>query len=147
MASTVTTEALLFPELREKAIISHGEECMKKSIDLIQEFGLPGGLLPLKDVIEGGYVEETGFVWILTKSKQQHHFKKADRLCKYEELVTCRMEKNKMKDIKGVKAKDMLLWVSVNEILKDEKEPPKLHFKSFAGLSRSFPVEYFGVGS
>jgi hypothetical protein len=142
------TAPLPFPDLRDKAILSYGEECSKKSIELMQAFNLPGGLLPLKDVIEGGYVEDTGFVWILTRSKQQHHFKRADRLCKYEELVTCRMEKKKIKEIKGVKAKDMMLWVSVNEIVKDDtKEPAKLHFKSFAGLSRSFPAEYFSTDS
>lgn len=141
--ATSGAETALFPELRDKAVMSYGDDCMEKSIELIESYGLPGGLLPLKDVVEGGWVEETGFVWISTKKKQDHHFKRADRHCSYDKLVTCVMEKNKMKDIKGVKARDMLVWVPVNEITIDDKKPPKLHFKSFAGLSRSFTAELF----
>lgn len=145
--TTATVESLPFPDLRSKAVIHYGNECVEKSVELFESFGLPGGLLPLEDAIEGGWVEETGFVWMTTKKKQQHHFKKADKLCSYSDVVSCFLEQKKMKKISGVKAKDMLLWVPVNEITVDDANPPKVHFKSLAGLSRSFPPEYFGRGA
>uniref|UniRef100_A0A0D6R989 DUF538 domain-containing protein n=1 Tax=Araucaria cunninghamii TaxID=56994 RepID=A0A0D6R989_ARACU len=128
------------------ATLVQGEGALDKAIEVIESFGLPGGLLPLQDVYEAGIVEETGEVWIKMKGEVKHYFKKADKNCIYQPLISCKMEKKKMKDIKGVKAKDMLIWVPVNEIVVDDKEPPKVHFKSIGGLSRTFPVEYYARG-
>ena len=144
MAAVVEERPLFFPLVRDKAIIYEGAEAVAKSAELFEAMGLPGGLLPLEDVVEGGWVEETGFVWIVTRNAQKHHFVKADRHCNYDELVTCTIINKKMKDIHGVKAKDLGLWVPVNEISVDEKNPDKITFKSIMGLSRSFPANLFG---
>eukprot|EP00249_Psilotum_nudum_P028836 c38787_g1_i1 orf=453-878(+) len=140
------TTTPLFPALREKASICYGNDAYKKALEVLETYGLPDGILPLEDIIEAGWIEETGFVWIATKKKQQHHFRKAERICIYDELVTCYMEKNKLKSLKGVKVKD-LFTLRLTEIYVDEANPPKIHFKSIAGLSRSFPVEYFRRGA
>ncbi|GLJ25790.1 hypothetical protein SUGI_0493820 [Cryptomeria japonica] len=123
-----------------------GEGALDKAIEVIETYDLPGGLLPLENVYEAGINEDTGDVWIKQKAEVKHHFKKADKHVQYSPDISCKMEKKKMKDIKGVKAKDMLVWVPVNEIYVDDSTPPKIHFKSIAGLSRTFPVEYYARG-
>ncbi|KAI5055311.1 hypothetical protein GOP47_0030456 [Adiantum capillus-veneris] len=132
-----------FPDLRDKAIIFEGELAAAKAIELYEGYGLPNGLVPLKNVVEGGWVEETGFVWLVINESQKHHFAKADRTCSYDELITCTISMKRMKDIHGVKAKELTLWVPINEILVDEKNSDKITFKSIMGLSRTFPFDNF----
>ncbi|MCO5610153.1 hypothetical protein L7F22_064388 [Adiantum nelumboides] len=135
-----------FPTIRDKAIITHGtEESLARAVELFNSFGLPNGLLPLKKIIEGGWVEETGFTWMVTAEAQKHRFEKAERECSYDELISCTISANKMSDIHGVKAKELGLWVPVNEIYIDEKNPDKITFKSIMGLSRSFPPSHFVI--
>ena len=57
-------------EMRSKAEVYNGDAlCQEKTKLLLKEVGLPNGLLPLRDIIECGYVEETGFVWLKQKKK------------------------------------------------------------------------------
>ncbi|MCO5608541.1 hypothetical protein L7F22_062752 [Adiantum nelumboides] len=135
---------VFFPNVRDKAIIFEGEQAAAKAIELYEGFDLPNGLVPLKNVVEGGWVEETGFVWLVITEAQKHHFAKAKRDCSYDELITCVISKGRMKDIHGVKAKELGLWVPINEIVVDDKKPPtKVTFKSIMGLSRDFPFDNF----
>ncbi|MCO5593630.1 hypothetical protein L7F22_047645 [Adiantum nelumboides] len=140
----VESKPLFFPNVRDQALIFEGEQASAKSIELFEGYGLPNGLLPLKNVVEGGWVEETGFVWLVIREAQKHHFEKANRDCSYDELITCTMSERRMKDIHGVKAKDLGLWVPINEIVVDDKKPSmKITFKSIMGLSRDFPFDNF----
>ncbi|GFZ03049.1 P-loop containing nucleoside triphosphate hydrolases superfamily protein [Actinidia rufa] len=43
------------------------EEGTKMAVSLLEEFGLPSGLLPLVDVIEVRFVRSTGYMWIMQK--------------------------------------------------------------------------------
>lgn len=62
-------------ELKAKAQVYHGDQiCREKSRELLQQVGLPQGLLPLRDIIECGYIEDTGFVWLRQKNKIEHYF-------------------------------------------------------------------------
>ncbi|KAJ6935683.1 hypothetical protein NC652_010642 [Populus alba x Populus x berolinensis] len=70
---------------------------------LLEEFGLPLGLLPLADVVE-----------VCTKN---------------------------IKKLKGVKAKELMLWPPVSQIIVDDPPTGKVHFKSLAGITKTFPVE------
>lgn len=133
-------------DLKENAIVVSGDEALEKSIDIMESYGLPGGLMGVTDVLEAGIVEESGQVWIKQKSESQHYYKKADRHVRFSTNITCKMEKMKMKNIKGVKVRDMIFWVPVNEIEVDEKNPDKLYIRSIGGLTRTFPVEYFTKG-
>ncbi|KAE8677926.1 putative Aproteint domain-containing protein [Hibiscus syriacus] len=55
----------------------HGDEiCQVKSKFLLEEVGMPRGLLPLRDIEECGYVKETGFVWLKQKKSITHKFDK-----------------------------------------------------------------------
>ena len=135
-----------FPDLRDKAAIFNGQdEFNLKTVELFQNMGLPEKMLPLCDIIEGGFVEETGFSWIIARSEQQHHFVKADRHCSYDEVITSTISKGRMSNIHGVKAKELGIWVPVNEIYVDESNPSekKLVFKSILGLSRTMAFHLF----
>ncbi|CAN6356541.1 unnamed protein product [Urochloa humidicola] len=131
-------------DVRAKAEIYVGDAAgQEKTRFLLQETGLPSGLLPLKDIIECGYVEETGFVWLKQRRKVDHYFAKAGRHVSYGAEVSAVAEKGRLKKITGVKAKEMLIWVTLHEICVDDPPQGKLHCKAIGGLSRSFPVEAF----
>ncbi|CAN6329441.1 unnamed protein product [Urochloa humidicola] len=131
-------------DVRAKAEIYVGDAAgQEKTRFLLEETGLPSGLLPLKDIIECGYVEETGFVWLKQRRKVDHYFAKAGRHVSYGAEVSAIAEKGRLKKITGVKAKEMLIWVTLHEICVDDPPQGKLHCKAIGGLSRSFPVEAF----
>lgn len=130
--------AIITEELKAKAEVYLGDEiCQVKSKFLLQEVGLPRGLLPLKDIIECGYVEETGFVWLKQKKKIEHYYEKIGKLVSYATDITAYVEKNKIKNLTGVKAKELLIWITISEITGDDS--PKMTFKTPAGLFRTFP--------
>ena len=136
---------LTIPEdVRAKAEVYVGDAAgQEKTRLLLQETGLPSGLLPLQDIIECGYVEETGFVWLKQRRKVDHYFARAGRHVSYGAEVSAVAEKGRLKKITGVKAKEMLIWVTLHEICVDDPPQGKLHCKAIGGLSRSFPVEAF----
>ncbi|KAG8043401.1 hypothetical protein GUJ93_ZPchr0458g22669 [Zizania palustris] len=120
--------------------------CRKKSIELLEELGLPGGLLPLEDVEEFGYNRETGFMWLVQRKKKkkvEHTFKKIKQTVSYAGEVTAFVEKGKLRKITGVKTKELLLWLSVVEVYVAEASPDKVTFKTGTGLSDTFDVAAF----
>lgn len=119
------------------------EMCQEKSKLLLKEVGLPTGLLPMKDMLECGYVKETGFVWLKQKKSYTHKFDKVGKLASYEPLVTAYVEAGKIKKLTGVKTKELLVWVTLSEIYVDDPPTGKITFKTPAGLFRSFPTSAF----
>ncbi|KAI6697249.1 hypothetical protein NL676_017368 [Syzygium grande] len=96
---------------KEGAIVKKGqEEGLKMAISLLQKFELPLGLLPLANVVEVGYVESTGYMWIAQQKKVEHRFKIISKLVSYDTEVKGYIEKGKIKKLKGVKAKELMLW-------------------------------------
>jgi hypothetical protein len=142
--STITS---FFPELRDKSLIFQGDaDCIPKSVELFVAMGLPKGLLPLKNIVETGWHEESGFSWTITSGEQQHYFEAADRQCAYDEIVTATITPGRMSNINGVKAKELGFFVPVNEIsVVDAPDPAdkKLVFTSLLGLSRTMPFHLF----
>jgi hypothetical protein len=136
-------------DVRAKAELYVGDAAgQEKTRFLLAETGLPSGLLPLRDIVECGYVEETGFVWLKQQRKVDHYFAKADRHVSYGTEVSAVAENGRLKNITGVKAKEMLIWVSLHEICLDGGADKKggngkLLCKAIGGLCRSFPVEAF----
>ncbi|CAL0300140.1 unnamed protein product [Lupinus luteus] len=139
--------SLVIPdEVKARAEIYHGDELGQvKSKELLAEVGLPNGLLPLKDIEECGYDRESGFVWLIQKKSSTHKFQKIDRLATYAPHVTATVEFGKIKKLTGVKVKELLIWLTLNEIFLDEANSEQITFKSFAGISRTFPVSAFVV--
>lgn len=125
--------------------IHYGDEiCQEKSKLLLSEVGLPNGLLPLKDIVECGYVKDTGFVWMIQKQKCEHRFEKlGGKLVRYGTEVTAYVEPKKIKKLTGVKSKELLLWITLSDITVDDLPPGKITFKTPTGLFRSFPTSAF----
>ncbi|GMY08834.1 hypothetical protein FCV25MIE_04073 [Fagus crenata] len=132
---------------KQGGIVKKGhEEGLKLATSLLQEFELSSGLLPLADVIEVGYVKNTAYMWIVQKKKVEHEFKKITKLVSYDTEITGYVEKKRIKKLKGVKAKEFMLWPPVSEITVDDQPTGKIHFKSLAGITKTFPVEAFAAG-
>lgn len=132
---------------REGAVVKQGhEEGLKMAVSLLEEFELPCGLLPLADVVEVGFVRSTGYMWIQQKKKVEHSFKIISKLVSYDTSITGYMEKKRIKKLKGVKAKELMLWPPVSEIIVQDPPTGKINFKSLAGITKTFPVEAFAAG-
>ncbi|KAI3965869.1 hypothetical protein MKX01_010826 [Papaver californicum] len=132
---------------KEGGIVKTGhEEGLKMATSILEEFGLPLGLLPLEKVIEVGFVKTTGYMWIKQEKKVEHNFKMISKLVSYDVEIHGLVEKKRIKKLKGVKAKEFMLWPPVNEITVDDQPTGKIHFKSLAGVTKTFPVEAFNAG-
>ncbi|XP_073023884.1 uncharacterized protein [Primulina eburnea] len=139
--------SLITDEIRASASeLYHGHDiCTEKSQFLLTEVGLPNGLLPLQDIEECGYVKETGFVWLIQKKKCEHKFEKIGKQVQYAREVTAYAEPNKIKKLTGVKAKELLIWLSLSEITVDDPPTGKITFKTPTGMYRTFPTSAFEI--
>ncbi|XP_042516664.1 uncharacterized protein LOC122090955 [Macadamia integrifolia] len=134
-------------EIRAKAEVWCGDEMgQQKTKFFLKEAGLPNGLLPLKNILECGYVEETGFVWVKQKEKIEHKFEKIGDLTSYATEVTAYVEPKKIRKLTGVKVRELLLWITLTDIyVNDPPSDDKISFKSSVGISKTFPVAAFQV--
>ena len=139
--------SLVTEEIRASAseVYSGNDICQEKSKCFLTDMGLPNGLLPLEDMVECGYVKDTGFVWLKQKKKTEHKFEKIGRLTSYATEVTAYVEPNKIKKLTGVKTRELLIWIPLSQIYVDDPPSGKITFQTPAGLSRSFPVAAFEV--
>ncbi|KAB1200480.1 hypothetical protein CJ030_MR0G007107 [Morella rubra] len=138
--------SLITEEMRAKAEFYRGDElCQVKAKEFLKEIFLPNGLLPLQDIEECGYLRETGFVWLKQKKSLTHKFEKVGRLVSYAPEVTAYVGPSRIKKLTGVKTKELLIWVTINEIYVDDPPTGKITFKSATGLSRTFPVSAFEI--
>ncbi|XP_054790467.1 uncharacterized protein LOC129297473 [Prosopis cineraria] len=144
--------SLVTEELKTRAEVYYGGQvCRDKFSLLLAEMGLPGGLLTTtfkqkEDNIiqECGFVKEIGFVWLKLREKKEHRFDNI--LVCFDTEVTAFLEPNKIKNLRGVKARDFLVWFTLIEIYVRDPPPPEgsvVTFKSLVGLSMSFPVSLF----
>ncbi|XP_078444601.1 uncharacterized protein LOC144713790 [Wolffia australiana] len=129
---------------KNNAEVFHGEAaCKKMLVDLLKDLGLPLELIPLNDVTEVGYNKQDGFLWVVRKKKVEHNFKAIKQVVSYATEVTATVEPRKIKKMTGVKAREMLLWLSVVEVFIDDPASGKLIFKTGTGLADSFPISAF----
>ncbi|WVZ61561.1 hypothetical protein U9M48_011417 [Paspalum notatum var. saurae] len=128
-------------------VVTSGDTvCRKKSVELLEELGLPKGLLPMVDIQEFGYNRATGFMWLVQgKKKVEHTFKKIKQTVSYTAEVTAFVEKGKLKKITGVKTKELMLWLSVVEVYVPEASPEKITFKTGTDLSDTFDAAAFAL--
>lgn len=92
-------------DIRAKAEVYIGDEIgQEKTQFVLKEVGLPNGLLPLEDIEECGYVEETGFVWLKQKKRIDHKFEQIGRSVQYATEITAYIEKGKgiIKKLTGI---------------------------------------------
>ncbi|KAK8698030.1 hypothetical protein V6N13_114162 [Hibiscus sabdariffa] len=124
----------------------HGDEiCQEKYKFLLEEVGMPRGLLPLRGIEECRYVKETCFVWLKQKKSITRKFDKIGKLVSYTPEVTTVVEKNKIEKLTGVKTKEPLVWIKLSNIYVDDPPAGKLTFKTHVGLSKSFPISAFEI--
>ncbi|EER88238.1 hypothetical protein BDA96_10G143700 [Sorghum bicolor] len=122
-------------------IVTGDAACRKKSVELLEELGLPKGLLPMEDIQEFGYN-----LLVQRKKKVEHTFKKIKQTVSYAAEVTAIAEKGKLGKITGVKTKELMLWLSVVEVYVPEASPEKVTFKTGTGLSDTFDATAFAFG-
>lgn len=131
----------------EGGIVKKGhEEGLKMAVSLLEEFGLPLGLLPLANVVEVGFVRATGYMWIVQQKKVDHDFKLISKVVSYGTDINAYIENKRIKKLRGVKARELMMWPPVTEIRADDSPAGKIHFKSLAGITKTFPVEAFALG-
>ncbi|XP_047339449.1 uncharacterized protein LOC124942921 [Impatiens glandulifera] len=130
---------------RENAEIITGDSllCKQKSKEILEKIHMPKGLLPLDDIEEMGYNETTGYVWLRQKKGKEHKFKMIGKQVWYDTEVTAFVENQRLGRLKGVKSKGLLIWITINEIYIDAKDPEKITFGTSAGISKSFPTKAF----
>ncbi|KAK4359976.1 hypothetical protein RND71_022205 [Anisodus tanguticus] len=117
--------------------------CMQKSLELLKEINMPRGLLPLEDIVEVGRNNETGFVWLKQKKETDHCFKKIKKTVTYAAEVTSFVEDRRLKNITGVKTKELSFWVNISDISIKDPQSNKITFAIPSGIKRSFPVSAF----
>ena len=115
----------------------------KKTVELLEELGLPKGLFPMDDIEEVGHNCESGFVWMLQKKKNEHMFNKLNQTVSYDTEVTAFVEKGKMMKVTGVKVEDLY---SLVEGYVDESSADKVTIKTDTGLSETHDAPVFAVG-
>ncbi|KAL3538297.1 hypothetical protein ACH5RR_001663 [Cinchona calisaya] len=121
------------------------EICQEKSKQFLKEMGLPTGLLPLEDMEECGIVKDTGFIWLKQKQKTMHKFDKIGKTAHYAAEITAYVEPKKLKQVTGIKTKELFIWITVTDVNVDVPSTGKLTFKTPTGMSRVFPVSAFEV--
>ncbi|GER24594.1 hypothetical protein STAS_00122 [Striga asiatica] len=132
---------------RENAEVHTGDAvCKQKSLELLERMHLPRGLLPLDDILEVGYNEATGFVWLKQKKSKTHVFRAIGRSVWYDTEVTAFVQDRRMKQVTGVKSKELLIWVTISDISIRDPDSGKITFSTPTGLSRSLPVSAFEEG-
>lgn len=129
---------------RENAEVYTGEAiCKQKSKELLEKIHLPKGLLPLDELVEVGYNESSGFVWLKQKKSKTHVFRSIGRSVWYDTEVTAFVEDRRMKRLTGVKSKEILIWITICDISIQDPNSGKITFGTAAGLSRAFPISAF----
>jgi len=133
----------LIEDHRSGAEVHAGHElCERKSREFMVELGLPDGLLPLPTLDEVGYNRSTGFVWLRQAAGVTHTFDSIGKQVWYDKEVTAFVEPGRMHSLAGVKSKELLIWVTISEIVLSPSGT-KIVFRTPAGLGRAFPVTAF----
>ncbi|PIA55303.1 hypothetical protein AQUCO_00800196v1 [Aquilegia coerulea] len=91
------------------------------AVVLLEEFGLPLGILFVVNISEVGSVRATGYMWIVQENKVEHNFKMISKLVSYDTEIHDYVEKYQIKN--------SCCGLQLMSIIDD---PPigKIHFKS-----------------
>ena len=131
-------------DARAGAEVYHGSEiCSQKVLSLLQDMGLPRGLLPVAEIEECGVVKETGFVWVKRTKKYEYLYKTTGILSSYASEITAYIEKGKMKKITGVKAKDFHIWFGLSEMRIDDPASGMIYVKTSLGVGKNVPIKTY----
>ncbi|KAF8053957.1 hypothetical protein N665_1359s0009 [Sinapis alba] len=79
------------------------------------------------------------------RNKIEHTFSAIGRKVIYDTEITAFVEDRRMKRLTGVRSKELMIRVPVNDIFIKEKDPEKITFANTTGLSRTFKVSAFQI--
>ncbi|KAL2252126.1 uncharacterized protein LOC105167294 [Sesamum indicum] len=142
MAAAAAAAKLMAIHSKE-ADIHQGDICKVKALQVLEEFSVPKGLLPVEEIQEMGFNRSTGFLWFKMKKKVEHKFKSIGQTVIYNVEITCFLEKGHLSKLTGVKAKELMLPVGITDILVGEPSPDTIKFTTAIGVSRSYPASAF----
>lgn len=129
---------------KEGALICTGHlACFQKAVELLEANGLPGGLLPLDDILEVGFVEATGYFWLKQRKPKQHYFPLISRSCHYAQEITGYFRNGCLRELTGVKTKELLIWFTITDMFTNDNHPGEIYFKTQTGLGKWQPAEAF----
>ncbi|GAB2296898.1 hypothetical protein Dimus_030999 [Dionaea muscipula] len=136
---------------REGAEIYEGQDACKRKLDsMLEELGLPTGLLPLRELEEVGHNRSTGFVWLKQKQQIQHRFKRIGKTASFDREVTAFVEPGRLREITGAKVVKYFVGITVSDMYRSQPAVPdhpnssdEITFAISAGISVSFPIEAF----
>ncbi|KAJ3686318.1 hypothetical protein LUZ61_015482 [Rhynchospora tenuis] len=117
--------------------------CKQKVIDILAQKHLPRALLSVGDIEEFGYNPTSGFLWIKSKKDSTHNFKKIGKTVSYAKEVTAFVHDKKMKNLSGVKVKELMIWIPLSGMAIEDAEGKKLSFSTAVGAGKTFPVDSF----
>ncbi|KAL6544926.1 hypothetical protein OROMI_023788 [Orobanche minor] len=135
--------AKLIETHKNGAEIFKGDICKAKTCEFLDEISIPKGLMALDEVEEVGINRSTRFVWWKLKNKKEKKYKKIGQTVIYNVEITGFFEKQHLSNVTGVKSKELLIHVVINDILVGEPAPDMIKFTTPVGLSRSYPVSGF----
>lgn len=131
-------------EDRKGALIYSGHDvdslCQKRAQRVLEEYKLPVGLLFVEDILEFGFNKNTGYLWIIQKNQTEHYFEVIDELVSYATEVSAYIEEGRLKNVRGIKARELILWFPINDVTVGGD---KAFVKTFANITKAFPVTAF----
>jgi hypothetical protein len=77
------------------------------------------------------------------KSKKENRFKRITKTVSYDAEVTMFVENGRLRNITGVKMKEMILWIAICKIYLQDPPSDKVVIAVPGGLSCTFPVAAF----
>ncbi len=134
--------------IQEQDVIK-GPAALPKFLLLLEEFGFPPGMFPLRCVEEFGFDRSSGRWWLRLKTRCEQEFQSANSMVFCEEQMSGRIQKGKILDLNGWKMKPIVhktlyLSVSYRELwVDDDTTFGKIHFKDCKGFVQSFPLQAF----
>jgi hypothetical protein len=120
------------------------DPCQRRSHELLAELGLPNGLLLLQTLEEVGYNRSSGFVCLCQAAGVTHTFQSIGKQVWYDREVTTFMEQGRMHSLTSVKSKELLIWVTIPEIVVSPSGT-KIVFRTPARLGCAFQLTEKGL--
>lgn len=114
------------------ANVVQGIEAKVKASAVFTQSRIPPALFPLATIEEFGFNNQSGIFWMKQKTKSSKEFAHAEIVIMYAPTLSGIIEKNKIKNLKGFKVKEMkgrelFLSVPYDEIYIDDDE---VHLRS-----------------
>ncbi|KAJ0017746.1 hypothetical protein Pint_09976 [Pistacia integerrima] len=91
------------------------------------------------------YHDPLDLPWAKHKKQVQHKFKSINKNVSYDIEVAAYFEKRRLRNVTGVKSKELLLWpwITISSIFIEDPSSGKITFQVSNGMSRMLPTSAF----